>query len=170
MDPGRGVELVRGKQCVAVGAEAIERDVAEVEQTRPADRDVQPDGQDREQQRVDPDLQLEVVGGQQRDACSREPCRQQDHPPGDALEQALGLTQATGRVLAAAGGARDPLVDADARTLRGFGLRGLLLGAHRLRGVYTFWSGARPSSPCGRRIITTIRSPNTIRFVYVDEM
>src|SRR5690348_15352226 len=39
-----------------------------------------------------------------------------------------------------------------------------------VRSTYTFWSGARPSRPCGRRIITAIRIPNTIRFVYVDEM
>jgi hypothetical protein len=43
----------------------------------------------------------------------------------------------------------------------------VLIGSLR---AYTFCRGARPSRPCGLRIITTIRIPNTIRFVYVDEM
>ena len=48
-------ELVRGEQRVDVRAEAEERDVAEVEQARPADDDVQAEREQREDERVEAD-------------------------------------------------------------------------------------------------------------------
>ena len=61
VDPVRRVQPVGREQCVPVGAEAVEGDVAEVEQPGPPHRHVQPQGEDGQEQRVDPDLKLERV-------------------------------------------------------------------------------------------------------------
>ena len=50
------VELLRGEEREGIGAEGIEGDVAEVEQARPADRDVEAEREQDVEERVDPDL------------------------------------------------------------------------------------------------------------------
>ena len=61
-----GAELVGREQCERVRAEAVERDEAEVEQARPADRDVQTDREEREQQAVHADADEEVRADDER--------------------------------------------------------------------------------------------------------
>ena len=49
------VELVGAQVRVGVGAEAVEHEVAEIEQPAPADDDVQAEGQHHEEHRVEGD-------------------------------------------------------------------------------------------------------------------
>src|SRR6202008_1261756 len=105
----------RRQQRESVRAESVEGDVAEVEQSGPPDGDVQAERQQRQQQRVDSHLELEVVRRQKRDDQSEQRCEPELRPPPDALREPLDVTAPTTRVLAAPGAAREPPVDADLR-------------------------------------------------------
>src|SRR5206468_5473895 len=56
-------ELLGREEGVGIRAEAEEGDVAEIEQSRPADDDVQPDREQRVDQRVDADAEVVAVRG-----------------------------------------------------------------------------------------------------------
>ena len=111
------VELRRREQRVEVGAEAVERDEAEVEQARPADDDVQSERQQREEDGVDRDadhvLRARDEGEERRDA---DRGHEQD-PPRAAARRAHRAARAGRRAAGALLGAGDPLVGADLRAL-----------------------------------------------------
>ena len=77
-DPEREmkVEVRRGEQRVDVGTDRVERDVAEIEQSGEPDDDVEPEGEQHEQDR-------EVRDAHPRRADSREHERQQDERDAD---------------------------------------------------------------------------------------
>ena len=109
------VELVGGEEGVGVGADPEERDVAEVEQPAPADDDVQPEGEQGEDEDVEADQLVVLVRGQEREQAREDDDAEQLAPARDAADGAVpqpaGAAAAAGP-LAARG---DPLVDADAR-------------------------------------------------------
>jgi hypothetical protein len=155
-------EVVGGEEREAVGAEAVEGDVAEVEQPGPADRDVQPEREQHEEERVDRDLhQVARVDeeGQERDRQGQEPELDVRRDPVEPRPQ----LRLPARLLAP-GDAVDPLVDADARPVGG--VRAL----RDVRAAHTLLTVAFPKSPLGRRIITAIRIEKTIRSLNVFEM
>ena len=146
----------RGEQREAVGAEAVEGDVAEVEQAGPADRDVEADGEQGEQQHVDADLELEVVEAELGHEQADHGHGDQPRPPADAPERPLRLRRAapgrySRRCWPSARPTRRPR--APARCGDAGRARSYLLEV------------TRPSRPDGRRIITAMRIPNTIRLV-----
>ena len=87
---GRPVEaeLVRREQRIRVGAEAVERDEAEVEQTREADGDIQAEREQGVDERVDADADHVLVAGQQRNERGREEKSTEADAARHALERA----------------------------------------------------------------------------------
>ncbi len=157
-------ELRRGEHRVPVRAEAVERDVAEVEQAGIADDDVQAEGEQHVEQRVEADADDVAVARQRRQKRGRDAEDEIERRPRDALE----LRHEPVPLDAALVG-RDPLVDADLRHLRLVGARrdggDLFAAVHQ-----TFCTAARPSSPLGRTISTTMRIAKTTADSNVDEM
>ena len=76
-----GAERRGGEDRVAVGAEADEGDVAEVEQARPADRYVEPEREDRVEQTREADREEVDVAGEQSEGHTREHGQAQPLPP-----------------------------------------------------------------------------------------
>ncbi len=150
-------ELRRGEHRVAVGAEAVERDVAEIEEPRVPDRDVEAERKQHVQQRVEADADVVAVARHHRNERRDDPEAEVERGRRDALELALDDAEdprAARPPLLVRG---DPLVDADARRVR-IGRLG-----------HTFCTAARPSRPLGRAIMTAMRITNTIASENVDE-
>ena len=139
---------LRVEQRIGVGAEAPEGDVAEVEQARPADDDVQPE----REHRVDEDVEAHalvvlVAGGHGEEGRAAD----DDRKAGRRRKPIPGSLECTQRSASDLGpflGAGDPFVDSDRGSLR----RGL---------HYTFLMSALPSRPVGRTRRTMIRSEKT---------
>ena len=123
------VELVRAQDRVRVGPEPEERDVAEVEETAPADHDVEAEREQRVQDRVVRDCIDVAAVAEDRHERHRAHESEQLGPPRDPVEHLLRA-----RALDVLRRARDPFVLAD--------LRALL--AH---GTYTFLMSGRPRMP-----------------------
>ena len=139
------VELARVEPGVDVRAEAVERDVAEVEQPAPADHDVQAEREQHVEQRVERDPADVAAREHERDQRDERDEQAPPEPPGQAHE-GVGAWAEEALALPPLLGAGDPLVAPDAR-----------FRAH------TLLMSAFPSSPVGRTIIITIRIANTIR-------
>ena len=111
--PGRPVEVVVGRRQLGeeIGREAVEDDVAEVEDAGPADRDVQAHGEQDVEQRVGVDADhipaRAELGNRARDSYERSEQDDARRPVRQA-EQTAGACGALAR-------AAHPLVDADLR-------------------------------------------------------
>ena len=162
-------ELRRREHRERVGADPVEGDIAEVEEPGEADDDVQPQREQHVEQGVEADAD---------DVLVRRHGRQQSGDDGEGREErrlrdAVELTLKA-RAFCPAFGRRDPFVDADprpvelVRDVRNPGDAGL--GDQRVVGHQTFCTAARPSSPLGRAIMTTIRMQNTTASENVVEM
>ena len=147
------VELGRGEDAVAVGAEADEGDVAEVEQPGVPDDDVEAEPHQPVQERVDGVTGHVLLrhherkeGGRDDEHAELRDRRQKlPRPAGDACEPSPAPPALLVR--------GDPLVDADARRVGDVG---------RLREVHqTLRIAARPRRPLGRSRMTRIRNANT---------
>ena len=151
-------ELLGAEQRVGVRADAVERDVAEVEQAAPADDDVEAEREQHVEHGLERDaLDVARAGedGQQREGRAEE---HEPAPPRHPQHALLDLAHPPGAPRAALAVARDPLVLAD----RGpGGLRGL---GGRLGGLaHTFLIPACPSRPLGRKIMNAISSEKITR-------
>ena len=161
-------ELRRCEHCVAVGAEAVERDVAEVEQPRIADDDVQAEREQHVQQRVEADADDIAVVRERRQQRCGDPEREVEHRPRHALELTAHVAGDALAAIAAPFDGSDPFVDADPRRLPLGGIgHGRRVGA---AGHQTFCTAARPSTPLGLMTMTTISTANTIASLNVEEM
>ena len=149
-------ELVRRQDRVGVGAEAVEGDEAEVEQSGPADDDVEAEREQCEEDGVDGDTDDVVRAGDEGyERCDGHRPRE-NRPPRDAFGAGEERRESPAAHARALIGARDPLVDANPRAV------GLLLGGLGLFGVaHTFWMSCFPSRPLGRTSRSTIRIEKT---------
>jgi hypothetical protein len=106
---------LRGREpCVAVGADPVERDVAEVEEPGEADSDVQPQREQRVDEGDRPDADDVVVRRHRRDEGGDPEEEQEECPTGEAVELALHAAGEPAIGLRPLVRAGDPLVDADA--------------------------------------------------------
>jgi hypothetical protein len=115
--------LLRGELRVEIGAEAEEGDVAEVEEARVADDDVEPKREEEVDEREDPvDEEVAAVhpererggeSGEEHEACRRR----------HVVERAAGEPREPRVALASFLDLGHPLVDADARAVSGVGRR-----------------------------------------------
>ena len=151
-------ELVGAEQRVRVGADAVERDVAEVEQAAPADDDVEAEREQHVEDRLERDpLDVAAVGdgGQERERGEEQ---QRASPTTAPAAGALRSADPAGALRAALAVARDPLVLPDrgaGRAARGsVGWRDL---------AHTFLIPACPSRPLGRKTMNTISSEKMTR-------
>ena len=149
-------ELAGGQQGEPVGAAAEERDVAEVEQPGPAHHDVQADREQGDDQRVDPDLKLELAEPEEGQHGRGRGGDRELGPPADPLAGPLQRAEPGRQVLTPLSLPGDPT-----RRTRPAGRRGCESGSR----AHTFWSWAWPSSPLGRTSITAMSSRNTSRLL-----
>ena len=162
MDP----ELVRVEEGVEVRADPVEGDVAEIEQAAPPDDDVEPEREQHVEdglERDEADVAARLERRQQREGRDEQ---RQPGPPRRAADALLDDGEPAPRVEPALLVARDPLVVPDGRAVVGVcGSRGVeSLIAH------TFRMSARPSRPCGRKIMKPIRIEKTTRSDHFVEM
>jgi hypothetical protein len=161
--------VAAGHDPVEVGAEAEEGHVAEVEQPREADDDVQAQ---REQGVDERDQAITKEVPFVRDEAEDHERPQQD---GQMTRGRYALPNASDGArkacvgLAALLDLRDPLVDSDLRPVdrvRPLGRSGreATAGLFAVRRTHTFWSAGDPSSPLGRIRNMPIRSAKTYRF------
>ena len=157
------------EQRVGVGADAVERDVAEVEEAAPADDDVEAEGEQHVEHGVERDP-ADVAALRSRPGAARSAQRRrassQAHQ-GTPRSRASSAPSAPGRGDAPLGGARDPLVLPDRRSRLVSGLaQGALrgrFGVCSLTSTHTFLMSGRPRRPWGRKSMNTIRIENTTR-------
>ena len=149
-------DLAGGHQGVPVGAAAEERDVAEVEQPGPAHHDVQADREQGDDQRVDPDLELELAEPEEgQQGRGRGGGRELGPPACRSLARSSEPSQ-DGRYYAGAPAGRPTRRTRPA---------GRPEAANRGSRAHTFWSWAWPSSPLGRTSMTAMSSRNTSRLL-----
>ena len=147
-------ELRRGEQCVSVRAEAVERDVPEVEQSRESDGDVETEREQCIDQRDDADAQDVLVRrhhGNERD-------QRNDDGEGAVADRRRRLLRPGSRASRSAAlcRPRHPFVGADLRPGRRIG--------HQ-----TFWRAGVPNKPVGRTSMTTTRTAKTITSWYAED-
>ena len=107
-------ELRRREHRVHVRAEAEERDVAEVEQSRVADDDVQAEAEQHVEHRVEADADDVAVGGERGQQRRRDPERGIERRPRRSPDLALEPAEHARQLLVPLLVRRDPVVDADA--------------------------------------------------------
>src|SRR5207248_4901231 len=154
---GPGVARVAGgEEAVRVRAEAVEGDVAEVEEAGEADDDVQPEAEQDVQEREHAEPRERVAAGEDREERRRHDEDREAAERREALPDREDEPAEPGGALAPTLGLSHPLVDADARPVAG--VRALWkVGL----GHQTFLMSARPSRPLGRTRMTTMRSEKT---------
>ena len=117
--------LLGAEQGVGVGADPVERHVAEVEQPAPADDDVEPEREQDEDDRVEGDAADVAAVAHARDEGDQGGEEREPGPPRHGREPLLERPEhaaAAGPALAVTG---DPLVAADRRAGRALGRRRL---------------------------------------------
>ena len=160
-------ELLGGEDRVGVRAEAVEGDVAEVEQAGVAHDDVEAERQQTEEDGVDRDADDVVRVGHERHERGQADDDRQARPRRHAVERADERCRPAGPQRRALSFARHPLVDAD--PWPGLRLGDLRRTAVLAPGHQTFWMSPRPSSPDGRTSRIAIRIEKTKKSWKVDE-
>ena len=163
-------ELRRGEHRVEIRAEAVERDVPEVEQPGKADHDAQAECEQHVEQRVEADADDVAVARDERKQSGGDGEPEVERGPRRAHDLVAQAPPEPLAALAAVVVARDPRVDANLRHQRPalvgtVGDRCDVVAARH----QTFCSDGRPSSPLGRMSMTAIRSANTIACWNVED-
>ena len=161
-------ELLGRENRVGVGAEAVEGDVAEVEQAGVAHDDVEAERQQAEEDGVDRDADDVVRVGHERHERGQADDDRQARPRRHPVERADERCRPAGPQRRALALASHPLVDADPWAGLGCGRRLGCAGVVR-PGHQTFWMSPRPSSPDGRTSRIAIRIEKTKKSWKVDE-
>src|SRR5207248_6306222 len=138
-----------GEEAVRVRAEAVEGDVTKVEEAGEADDDVQSEAEQDVQEREDAEARERVAAGEDREEGRRDDEDRETAERREALPDREDEPAEPGRPLTPALMLRDPLVDADARTVGGVGALWEVGLGHQ-----TFLMSARPSRPLGRTRMT----------------
>ena len=120
--------MARGEEAVRVRAEAVERDVPEVEQAGEADDDVQREAEQDVQEGEDAEAGERVASGEDREEGRRHDEETQAAERREPLPDLRGDPGEAVGPLAPALDLRHPLVDADARPVAGIGALGQVGG------------------------------------------